>query len=114
MENELSAKIDNLVDKVSKRKNVHMTNINGIKEKRALGNVVFQQASESPEKVFVLQEVESNSAKEKGQKSLRIGYYIIGKKEKMRGKWVWGQYAPFITDKDLKILIEKAEKEGIL
>jgi hypothetical protein len=97
MENVLNAKIDCLLDNVRKRKNCHMTNIDGIKEKRALGKVVYQQASEYPEKVFILQEVESQHAKEKELKLFRIGYYIIGKKPKMRGKWVWGQYAPFIT-----------------
>jgi hypothetical protein len=45
---------------------------------------------------------------------LRLGYYIIGKQKGFRDKWVWGQFCPFIVDEDLKKLISKAEREGIL
>lgn len=109
METELSVKITDLVERISKRKNVRITDIDGVMKTLPTGRFVWHQATEYPEKVFILQEVES----ERG-KLLRIGYYIIGKKPKMNGKWVWGQYCPFIIDKDLKNLIDKAEKEGIL
>ncbi len=42
----------------------------------------------------------------------RIGYYIIGKKPKMRGKWVWGQFALMIRPDDFKALIDKARAKG--
>lgn len=109
METELNVKIDDLVERMSKRKNARITDIDGVKKTLPIGKFVWQQATEYPEKVFILQEVVS----ERG-KLLRIGYYIIGKKPKMNGKWVWGQYCPFITVKDLKNLINKAGKAGIL
>jgi len=64
----------------------------------------------SSEKIFVLQEILFKD----GKKELRLGYYIIGKKPRAKGKWVWGQFCPFFPKKDLIKLIEKAKKEGIL
>lgn len=43
---------------------------------------------------------------------LRLGYYIIGKKPKMRGKWVWGQFSMMIPIKDFIVLIEEAKSRG--
>ncbi len=109
METELKAKIDDLLERVSKHKNARITDIDGVRKILPIRKFVWQQATEYPEKVFILQELVS----ERG-KLIRIGYYIIGKKQKMNGKWVWGQFCPFITIKDLKSLINKAEKEGLL
>lgn len=103
----------NLLEKVSRRKTGIITDIDGKERKIECGRFVIQVASEysKNQKVFILQEVTIPSLK---RHLLRFGYYIIGKKPKMRGKWVWGQYCPFITGKDLRMLIKKAEKEGIL
>jgi hypothetical protein len=44
---------------------------------------------------------------------LRFGYYIIGKKEgRTKGKWVWGQFAPFIRLNDFQAIIEEARQRG--
>ena len=43
---------------------------------------------------------------------IRLGYYIIGKKPKMRGRWVWGQYCTMMPMSDFKALIRSAEKRG--
>jgi hypothetical protein len=43
-----------------------------------------------------------------GRKEIRLGYYIIGKKPKMRGRWVWGQYATFMLTRVFQSLIRKA------
>jgi len=43
---------------------------------------------------------------------VRVGYYIIGKLPKMRGKWVWGQYAAFIPLSVFKRLIASATRKG--
>ena len=43
---------------------------------------------------------------------LRLGYEIIGKKPKMLGKWVWGQYATFMpVDDFLKIVVKAQAKD---
>lgn len=43
---------------------------------------------------------------------VRLGYYIIGKKPKMRGKWVWGQFAALMPIKDFRHLVREAKKRG--
>ncbi len=43
---------------------------------------------------------------------LRIGYYVIGRKGKTKGKWVWGQFAPFIPATDFRALVDEATRRG--
>ena len=38
-------------------------------------------------------------------------FFVIGKKPKMLGKWVWGQYATFMPVKDFVWIIRRAEKQ---
>jgi len=87
-----------------------LVDIDGKRKKFKIGKYVTLRQSNYPEKIFVLQEI----LFEDGKKELRIGYYIIGKKPRSKGKWVWGQYCPFFPKQDLKKLIEKARKKGIL
>jgi len=47
-----------------------------------------------------------------GHEELRLGYYIIGIKPAMRGRWVWGQYATFLPVRDFKRIISKAKRKG--
>lgn len=42
----------------------------------------------------------------------RFGYYIIGKKLKMKDKWTWGQYAPFVTAEDFSAIIKEAQNRN--
>jgi len=62
------------------------------------------------DKVALLQKLEF----EDGKTELRLGYYIIGHRGRMRGKWAWGQYALFIPAEDLVELIEKGKEKGIV
>jgi len=62
------------------------------------------------DKVVFLQELEF----EDGSKEFRLGYYIIGHKGRFKGKWAWGQFAPFIPAEDLTKLMERAREKGIL
>jgi hypothetical protein len=92
------------------KKKGQITDINGRKIKFKVGKYVTLPQSDYPKKIFVLQEI----LFETGKKEIRIGYYIIGKKSKMKGKWVWGQFCPLFPKKDLKRLLEKARKERII
>ncbi|MBM3208926.1 hypothetical protein FJZ40_01395 [Candidatus Shapirobacteria bacterium] len=47
----------------------------------------------------------------KGDIEYRIGYYIVGRIGRAKGRWVWGQFCPLIPAEDLKKLLEKAKKE---
>jgi len=66
----------------------------------------FQDARK--DKIIVLQLMEF----EDKRKEFRVGYYIIGKLPKMRGRWVWGQYAAFMPIRIFRQLIRKAIKKG--
>ncbi len=87
-----------------------ITDINGEVKKYRITKVIPILQSDLPEeikgKVYVLQRLEFDD----GREYFRFGYYILGKKPKMRGKWVWGQYCPIGPMKDLKKIIEEAEK----
>ena len=60
------------------------------------------------DKIVLLQLMEFEDLR----REVRIGYYIIGKKPKMRGKWVWGQYAAFIPPLIFKKVFTQASKQG--
>jgi hypothetical protein len=70
---------------------------------------IKRQASNTPEKYLYLQKVKHLHNEDI---ELRFGYYILGKKPRMKGKWVWGQYAPFIQLKDFQAMIQEAQKRG--
>jgi hypothetical protein len=65
--------------------------------------------SDAPQKILCLQRIEFVKDK---RVEVRLGYYIIGKLPKMRGKWVWGQFATFLPLGDFRKLIRLAEKKG--
>ncbi len=46
-----------------------------------------------------------------GQIEYRIGYYIVGKIGRAKGRWVWGQFCPMIPQEDFKKLLNLATKE---
>jgi len=62
------------------------------------------------DKLALLEELEF----EDGSKELRLGYYKIGHRGRMKGKWAWGQYALFIPADDLLKLIERGKEKGII
>jgi hypothetical protein len=62
--------------------------------------------SDLPGKILCLELVEFDD----GRRETRLGYYVIGKKPGRIGKWVWGQYAPFMPLEDLRTLVAGAEE----
>lgn len=66
----------------------------------------FQDSSKT--KVIVLQLVQFDDRRTE----VRLGYYIIGKKPKMRGRWVWGQYAAFMPTHIFQSLVRQATERG--
>jgi len=46
------------------------------------------------------------------REEFRLGYYIIGKLPKMKGKWVWGQFAPLVPRKDFVSIMHVARNRG--
>jgi hypothetical protein len=69
---------------------------------------IYQTGSKT--KLIYLQRIKLSN----GSEELRLGYYIIGKKPAMRGRWVWGQYAAFLPVRDFKRILSKAQSKGWL
>jgi hypothetical protein len=69
---------------------------------------IFQRRSKN--KLIYLQRIKLGNGKEE----LRLGYYMIGKKPAMRGRWVWGQYATFLPAQDFKRIFGMAKNRGWL
>ncbi len=70
---------------------------------------IVMPQSDAPQKLIYLQKIVFDNIK---RVELRLCYYIIGKLPKMKGKWVFGQYATFLPEKDFKIIVNKARKKG--
>jgi hypothetical protein len=46
------------------------------------------------------------------RKEMRLCYYMIAHRPRMKGKWAFGQFAPMIRQEDFQFLIEEARKRG--
>lgn len=80
-----------------------------------VGKYVLISQYTNPKKIFILQEIFFDKEHSKDYHGeVRLGYHIIGKKPKVKDKWVWGQFAAFIPKQDLMKLIDKAKQRGIL
>jgi hypothetical protein len=66
------------------------------------------EQSGRPGKLIYLQLIKFDD----GREQLRLGYYIIGKKPAMRGRWVWGQFATFMPAVDFREIVNLAEQRG--
>jgi hypothetical protein len=71
----------------------------------------YVRQSDMPNKLIYLQKMKFESD---GREELRLGYYIIGKRKRMRGRWVWGQFATMIPMVDFRRVIVRAEARGWL
>ncbi len=76
-----------------------------------------------PEKVFIFERLRKvkftgrisyGVAWKNGDIEYRIGYFIVGKINEAKGRWVWGQFCPLIPASDFDKLISKAKKEGVI
>ena len=83
----------------------------------------FLTQSNLSEKVFVIERLRKESTEgelayqnswNKGDIEYRIGYFIVGKIDRTKGKWIWGQFCPLIPQQDLVSLLDKARKEGTI
>lgn len=81
----------------------------------------FMPQSDYPEKVFVIERLRYSHDEDKGglkpwasdydRCQYRIGYFIVGKIGRQRGKWTWAQFCPLIPSRDIRELIKRAEDE---
>lgn len=101
--------LPSLPDNVGKRR--WLTNIEGNKVYFTIKRELKHKQHNEPKKCFYIQELKFENDWGIG---IRIGYYIIGKKGKTKGKWVWGQYCPMFPKNDLREIINELEKEKYL
>jgi len=86
-----------------------LIDIDGNKQHFIILDEVTHVQSTYPRKVICLQRLRFESD---CHTELRLAYYIIGKKPKMAGKWVWGQYATMMPVEDFQTIISKATEKG--
>lgn len=101
------------IKELEKKKHVEEKLPLGDKVKRPVGRFVTLRQSDYPMKMFVLQELYVG----KKEPEVRVGYYIVSKKmlrDKGKLSIQWGQFNPSFPKKDLKELLKRAEKKGIL
>jgi hypothetical protein len=72
---------------------------------------IWTHQTDSPDKIIILQKCRyaDSTAVE-----YRLGYYIIGKKGRMLGKWRWGRFATFVPVADFQSLVNEAKRRGWL
>jgi hypothetical protein len=69
---------------------------------------IRRRQSNIPSKLICLQQLRWDD----GRTEFRLAYYIVGKKGRARGRWVWGQYATMIPAADLRYLVREARQRG--
>ena len=62
---------------------------------------------EDDEKILILQRMRARD--DPSQEMFRFAYYIIGKTGNKKGRWTWGQYAPFISEENFAVMISEAK-----
>ncbi|MCJ8306740.1 MAG: hypothetical protein HRU07_06800 [Nitrosopumilus sp.] len=77
------------------------------RQKCPILNLVWITPKERNDIVIILEQIELDKD---NSIDLRLRYYIIGEKPRMRGKWVFGQFATFVSPNDFKKLVKLAKK----
>ncbi len=75
---------------------------------RIVDEIMFLRRQKNP-RIICLQKVRFI---EERRTEYRFGYYMLGVKPGMRGKWVWGQYCLLIRQNELRKLIKLAKAKG--
>jgi hypothetical protein len=66
------------------------------------------QENSQNSKLLLLQKLKFDND---GHSELRFCYYIVGKKEGMKGRWVYGQFSPIAPPRDILALLEEAKNK---
>lgn len=70
--------------------------------------ITHKQSDKGGEKIFYLQKLRL----EDGRFEIRLCYYIIGKKPRMKGESVFGKFETIMPPDDFKAIVDKAKKRG--
>ena len=102
------SKYPKLPSNVGKRGELKMP-LGEVRKYTIVGEVRRTQAG-APHKKICFQKVEFDD----GRKELRLAYYIIGKKGRMKRKWVFGQFATFMPARDFRSIVRRAKRKGLI
>jgi len=83
-----------------------IVNIRGERVEWMIEDEITRVQSTAPHKVICFQKMRRP---DNGATEFRVGYYMIGVRPRMKGRWVWGQYALLISEQDLRALLREAE-----
>jgi hypothetical protein len=91
------------IEKISRRKDIY--------GREGYSKIVdeIRRPTKDRRKAIYLQKIECGDDR---HIEFRLGYYMIGVKPRMAGRWVWGQFATFITGNDLRAIVNEAETRG--
>jgi hypothetical protein len=81
--------------------------IKGDKKYMVIRDEILHKQHNNPRKLIAFQRIEFEEDK---RIEYRLGYYMIGEKAGMKGRWVWGQFCLQISEKDLKAILKEAKK----
>lgn len=84
-------------------------NIRGELRTFTISDEIRRLQSGNPHKLICLQRLWCN---ENQREEFRLGYYMIGVRPRMSGKWTWGQFATIIPATDFRAIIKQAQKRG--
>jgi len=88
-----------------------LTDIDGVQKTFTIVDEIIHPQSSNPQKLIILQKIQFDDSL---KIEFRLAYYIIGKKPKMAGKWVFGQYATFMPIEDFQFIMNAAKQKGWL
>ena len=90
-------------------KKTSWTDIHGRKRRFLILDEIKRVQSNAPHKAIYLQKIK---LEDENRIELRLAYYIIGKKPRMKGKWTFGQFATLMPVRDFKAIISAAKRKG--
>jgi hypothetical protein len=102
-------KIPELPDNIGKRRRIK--DIRGNPRYFVIVDEIRLQQSTQDQKAIYLQQLQFE---EDGGLEFRLGYYMISKKPRFAGRWVWGQYATMMPVNDFQEIIHLAKEKGWL
>lgn len=91
----------------SKGRQTGWKSIRGKRRRVTIEDHIQRLQSGSKEKLIVLQKLRYDGTR---SFELRLGYYMIGVRPRMKGKWTWGQFATIIPAKDFRAIVKSAQK----
>jgi hypothetical protein len=99
----LPRNLPSIPDNVGKTRTI--TAIDGRIRTFRIEDEIIRPQSNNDRKIIDLQKVRFI---EEDRIEFRFAYYMIGRKGKTTGKWVWGQFCLFIPQEDLVWLLQEA------